>query len=334
MKAVGYTKAGSIDAKGALVDLEIGRPVPGPRDLLVRVKAVSVNPVDVKVRDGMEPEGDSRILGFDASGIVEEIGSDVSLFAPGDEVFYAGDLTRPGTNAEFHAVDERIVGTKPRSLDFASAAALPLTSITAYEMLFDSFGINEGGGTGDALLVIGGAGGVGSIMIQLAKALTDLTVIATASRDDTMEWARRMGADHIINHRNSLDREISDLGIAPRYVAALTHTEQHFPAIVDLIQPRGHIGVIDDPEVLDIKAAKPKSLSVSWEFMFARSMFQTSDMFAQHELLNHVSKLVDDSALLSTVNKDGGLLTAANLIDAHRHQESANAIGKTVLTLL
>ena len=333
MKAVGYRSAGPIDRADALVEFERDRPEPGPRDLLVRVRAVSVNPVDTKLRGSAEPDGEHRILGFDASGIVEAVGDEVTLFAPGDEVFYAGDITRPGTNAAYHVVDERIVGTKPTTLDFAHAAALPLTTITAHEMLFDCFGLTEGAGEGEALLVIGGAGGVGSMMIQLAKTLTKLTVIASASRDETADWARQMGADHIVNHHQPLDEEMAALGIVPRYVAALTHTDKHFEAIVNLIAPRGHIGVIDDPDTLDIMPAKTKALSVSWEFMFARSMFQTDDMTVQHDLLNRVAALVDAGEIRSTMNKDGGALTAANLIAAHRHQESGEAIGKTVLTV-
>ena len=331
MKAIGYRTAGPIAAENALIEFETETPQPGPYDLLVDVRGVSVNPVDVKLRASAQPAGESRILGFDAAGVVTAIGSAVTRFQPGDDVFYAGDITRPGTNGKFHLVDERIVGRKPASLGFAEAAGIPLTSITAWEMLFDCFKLNEGDGTGEALLVIGGAGGVGSILIQLAKQLTGLTVIATASREDTRAWVKKMGADYVINHRNPLDEEIKALGMAPRYVAALTHTDKHFASIRELIKPRGHIALIDDPDSLDVISLKRKAISLSWEFMFTRSMFQTEDMDAQHTLLNRVSKLLDNGTLISTVNNRGGVLNVENLRAAHEFQESGTAIGKTVL---
>jgi len=331
MKAIGYTDAGPISAGNALIEFEADIPKPGPKDLLVEVRGISVNPVDVKVRASMQPENGPQILGFDAAGIVKEVGADVTRFRPGDGVFYAGDITRPGTNAEFHVVDERIVGRKPSSLGFAEAAGMPLTSITAWEILFDSFGLKEGEGAGEALLVVGGAGGVGSILTQLAKKLTGLTVIATASRDDTREWSEKMGADHIVNHHNPLDEEMKTLGISPRYVASLTHTDKHYEAIQSLIKPRGHIALIDDPESLDVIPLKNKAISLSWEFMFTRSMFQTEDIDEQHKLLNRVSDLLDDGTLISTVNNHGGALNVENLRAAHELQESGKAIGKTVL---
>jgi len=331
MKAIGYTDAGPISAESALIEFDMDIPQPGPNDLLVEVRGISVNPVDVKVRANAQPDGAPRILGFDAAGIVKEVGSETTRFRPGDEVFYAGDITRPGTNAAFQVVDERIVGRKPSSLGFAEAAGMPLTTITAWEILFDSFGLKEGEGAGEALLVIGGAGGVGSILIQLAKKLTGLTVIATASRSDTRAWVEKMGADHIVNHRRPLDEEMKALGVSPRYVASLTHTDKHFASTIDLIKPRGHIAVIDDPKVLDIVPLKRKAVSVSWEFMFTRSMFQTEDMDAQHLLLNSVADLLDNGTLIPTVNRHGGTLSVANLRSAHELQESGTAIGKTVL---
>lgn len=331
MKAIGYRTAGPITAEDALIEFETDTPQAGPHDLLVEIRGVSVNPVDVKLRASVQPDDGSRILGFDAAGVVTAVGSAVTRFQPGDEVFYAGDITRPGTNAQFHVVDERIVGRKPASLGFVEAAGIPLTSITAWEMLFDSFGLNEGEGTGESLLVIGGAGGVGSVLIQLAKKLTGLTVIATASRDDTRAWVEKMGADHVINHRNPLEEEIKALGISPRYVAALTHTDKHFASIRELIKPRGHIALIDDPAALDVMSLKLKAISLSWEFMFTRSMFQTNDMDVQHTLLNRVSELLDDGTLISTINNHGGVLSIDNLRAAHEFQESGKAIGKTVL---
>ncbi|MGB3614469.1 MAG: zinc-binding alcohol dehydrogenase family protein [Elainellaceae cyanobacterium] len=331
MKAIGYTDAGPISAANALVEFEADIPQLGPNDLLVKVRGISVNPVDVKVRVAVQPESGPRILGFDAAGVVKEAGSETTRFRPGDEVFYAGDITRPGTNAALHVVDERIVGRKPTSLGFAEAAGMPLTTITAWEILFDSFKLNEGDGAGEALLVVGGAGGVGSILIQLAKTLTGLSVIASASRDDTRAWVEKMGADHVINHRNPLDEEMKALGVSPRYVASLTHTNQHFASIRELIKPRGHITLIDDPASLDVGSLKTKALSLSWEFMFTRSMFQTEDMDEQHKLLNKVADLLDSGTLISTANNDGGALNVANLRNAHELQESGKAIGKTVL---
>ena len=331
MKAIGYTDRGPVSAHSAVVEIETDKPHPEPNDLLVEVRGVSVNPVDVKVRANRQPEGGPRILGFDAAGVVIAVGADVTRFKPGDEVMYAGEFTRPGSNAEWQAVDERLVGRKPSSLDFEDAAAMPLTSITAWEILFDSFGLGEGKGAGEALLVIGGAGGVGSILIQLAKKVAGLTVIATASRPDTIEWVKKMGADHVVNHRNPLNEEMKSLGISPRYVAALTETDQHFEAIVDLIRPRGHIAMIDDPQNINIGAIKLKALSFSWEFMFARSMFQTEDMDAQHEILNRVADLVDDGTLMSTVNKRLGPMSVESLRSALELQDSGTAIGKTVL---
>ena len=331
MKAIGYTQNGPIQGAGALSLVDVDRPTLRPRDLLVAVKGISVNPVDVKLREARAPESDLGILGFDAAGTVVETGPEVTGYAVGDEVFYAGDVTRDGTNVEFHAVDERIVGKKPASLDFVESAGLPLTSITAWEMLFDSFRLIEGGGDGQTLLVIGGAGGVGSIMIQLAKALTNLTVIATASRPETADWVRRMGADHVVNHRDDLTAQVKDLGLVPTYVAALTATDQHWPAILEFIAPRGHIALIDDPERLDISAAKPKALTISWEFMFTRSMFSTSDIIAQRDLLDRVSQMIDAGTLQSTVTERADVLTVEALTNAHKRQESGRVIGKQVL---
>lgn len=331
MKAIGYKKSGPITAVDSLIDFEADTPVIGTHDLLVEVRAISVNPVDVKVRTNMSPETGIKIIGYDAAGVVKEIGSDVSLFKVGDEVFYSGDLTRSGTNAELHAVDERIVGKKPTSLSFSDAAALPLTSLTAWEILFDSFALNEGSGAGESLLIIGGAGGVGSILIQLAKQLTQFTIVTTASRPETINWVKKMGADHVINHRDSLVDQMKDLALEPSYVASLTATDQHFDGIVELIKPRGHIALIDDPKPLDINSMKRKALTFSWEFMFTRSMFQTADMIKQHELLNRVSELVDAGKIRSTATENMGTINAASLKKAHELQDSGRVIGKNVL---
>ena len=331
MKAIGYNQAGPISAPDSLIEFEAEKPKLDPHDLLVEVRGISVNPVDVKVRAAMSPEKGTKVIGYDAAGVVQEIGSNVSKFKVGDEVYYAGDLTRPGTNSQLHAVDERIVGKKPKSLGFAEAAGFPLTSITAWEILFDSFRLKEGEGKGESILIIGGAGGVGSILIQLAKKLTGLTVIATASRPETIEWVKKMGADHVINHRESLVDQIKALELEPQYVASLSGTSGHFPAIIELIKPRGHVALIDDPESLNISAIKLKALSFSWEFMFTRSMFQTKDIEKQHELLNRVSELVDEGIIVSTVTNNLGKMSAETLKHAHSEQESGRAIGKNVL---
>lgn len=335
MKAVGYRKSLPITDESSLLDVELPRPAPGPRDLLVAVKAVSVNPVDTKVRRrAAPPEGEVKVLGWDAAGVVEAVRSDVSLFRPGDEVFYAGSIARPGTNAEYHLVDERIVGRKPRSLTFAQAAALPLTSITAWELLFDRLGVAAGKSADNrSLLVIGGAGGVGSVLIQLARRLTGLTVIATASRPETREWCLGLGAHQVIDHATPLDRELKAIGLGQvELVAGLTQTDKHFPAIVEAIAPQGKFALIDDPASLDISAFKRKSVSIHWEFMFTRPVFETPDMIAQHRLLNDVADLVDDGVIKTTLGEEIGKIDAANLRRAHATIESGKAKGKLVLS--
>jgi len=332
MKAIGYSEQGPVTAAGSVVEFNAPDPTPGPNDLLVEVRGVSVNPVDFKVRANRPaPEGDPKILGWDATGVVKAVGADVTRFKVGDEVMYAGEFTRDGCNAELQCVDERLVGRKPSKLDFAEAAALPLTSITAWEMLFESLRVEEAGGDGEALLIIGGAGGVGSILIQLAKTLTNLTVVATASRPDTVAWVEKMGADHVVNHRNNLAEEMAGLGIAPKYVATLTNTDDHFDAIIEMIKPRGHIAMIDDPQNVAVGPLKMKALTFSWEFMFARSLHKADDMVAQHNLLNRVADLVDAGDVMSTANKNNGALSADSLRAALEHQTSGAAIGKTVL---
>jgi zinc-binding alcohol dehydrogenase family protein len=335
VKAVGYRNSLPISEAQSLLDVEMPDPVPGTRDLLVEVRAISVNPVDTKVRMRAAPEpGGIKVLGWDAAGVVKAVGSSVTLFKPGDEVFYAGSVARPGTNSELHAVDERIVGPKPRSLNFAQAAALPLTSITAWELLFDRLGLVPGDmqrkGT---LLVIGGAGGVGSIMIQLARKLTGLTVIATASRPESRDWVLALGAYHAVDHSKPLAAEVRALGIEHvDLVASLTNSEQHLAQIAEIIAPQGKFGIIDDPKAFDILALKRKSVSIHWEFMFTRAVFETADMIAQHRLLKKVSEMVDDSALRSTLSEEFGAINAANLRRAHALIESGRATGKVVLS--
>lgn len=335
MKAVAYQNPGPIDREDALQDVILETPTAEGRDLLVRIHAVSVNPVDTKVRTRMGPEedGDWRVLGFDASGVVEAVGPEVQDYQPGDPVFYAGSLSRPGTNSEFHLVDERIVGRKPDRLTDPEAAALPLTAITAWEMLFDRLEVNrptpEGGKT---ILVIGGAGGVGSITLQLLRALTDLTVIATASRPETQDWVRECGAHHVIDHRQPLAPQVEELGLgAPGYVFSTTMTDRHFADIVELIAPQGRFGLIDDPETLDAKPFKTKAVSLHWEFMFARPVFGTPDMAEQGKLLNELAGLVDEGRIRSTATEVAGRIDAETLRAAHKKIESGTARGKIVL---
>ncbi|WP_288378691.1 zinc-binding alcohol dehydrogenase family protein [uncultured Massilia sp.] len=332
MKAVVYTQHGlPISDPAALQELELPMPLAGPHDLLVEVRAVSVNPVDTKIRQGvavLEP----RVLGWDASGIVRAVGSSVTLFKEGDEVFYAGSLVRPGSNSQYQAVDERIVGRKPASLDFAQAAALPLTSITAWELLFDRLKVIEGGGAGKSLLVIGAAGGVGSILIQLARKLTALTVIGTASREESRNWVRELGAQHVVDHTQPLRPQLESLGFENvDTVISLTHTDKHYATIVDVLAPQGQFALIDDPATLDAVPLKRKSISLHWELMFTRSMFGTSDMVKQHELLNRVSNMVDGGELRTTLGEHYGRITADNLRRAHALIESGRAVGKIVL---
>lgn len=333
MKAIAYQKAQPITHPEALIDVTLPDPVASGRDLLVEVKAVSVNPVDIKVRSGVNPpEGEMKVIGWDAAGIVRAVGSDASLFKPGDKVFYAGSLIRAGSNSELHLVDERIVGHMPGSLEFGKAAALPLTSITAWELLFERLGVTQGSGTNDAILIIGASGGVGSILVQLARKLTGLTVIGTASREETRQWVRNLGAHHVIDHSRPLSEELKAIGIDNvKYVASLNQTEHHYPEIVKAIAPQGKIAVIDDPATLDVTPLKRKSASMHWEFMFTRSMFETDDMQKQHELLDEIARLIDAGTLKTTAAENFGTINAANLRRAHALIESNRSIGKIVL---
>ncbi|MDB5774689.1 MAG: NADPH:quinone reductase and related Zn-dependent oxidoreductase [Herbaspirillum sp.] len=335
MKAIAYKQSLPITDKNALIDIALPDPVANGRDLLVEIKAISVNPVDTKVRRSVTPPvGEYKVLGWDATGIVRAVGAQASLFKVGDRVWYAGSLLRPGTNSELHVVDERIVGHMPDSLDFAQAAALPLTTITAWELLFERLQLSTAAGSHakDALLVVGGAGGVGSIMIQLARRLTDITVIATASRPQTQNWVRELGAHHVIDHSRPLSQELKKIGIPQaRYIAGLNQTDQHFPEIVESIAPQGRFGLIDDPEHLDVRLFKRKSVSLHWELMFTRAMYETPDMVKQHELLNEAAKLIDKGTLKSTLGEHFGIINAANLRRAHALLESQKAKGKIVL---
>ncbi|NMY51088.1 zinc-binding alcohol dehydrogenase family protein [Pseudomonas sp. WS 5011] len=335
MKAVAYYHSLPADHTDALQDVDLPTPTPGPRDLLVEVKAISVNPVDTKIRRNVAPtDGDAKVLGWDASGIVKAVGSEVSLFQPGDQVYYAGAINRAGANSELHVVDERIVGHMPNSLPFAEAAALPLTAITAWELLFERLQITQGNtDLGQSLLIVGAAGGVGSILVQLARKLTGLTVIGTASRPETQAWVRELGAHHVIDHRQPLSEELQRIGINQvTHVASLTQTDQHFAQLVEALAPQGRLALIDDPEQpLDIMQLKRKSLSLHWELMFTRSLFETADMIEQHRLLDRVAELVDAGTLRTTLGEHFGSINATNLRRAHALLESGTAKGKIVL---
>ncbi|MHA6492503.1 zinc-binding alcohol dehydrogenase family protein [Pseudomonas borbori] len=335
MKAVAYYQSLPADHADALQDVELPAPTPGPRDLLVEVKAISVNPVDTKIRRNVAPEhGEPKVLGWDAAGIVKAIGPEVTLFQPGDRVYYAGAINRSGANSELHAVDERIVGHMPSSLSYAEAAALPLTAITAWELLFERLQVSQGStDQGQSLLIVGAAGGVGSILVQLARQLTGLTVIGTASRPETQDWVRELGAHHVIDHSQPLSAELKRIGIAQvTHVASLTQTDQHFDQLIEALAPQGRLALIDDPlQPLDVRKLKRKSLSLHWELMFTRSLFETDDMVEQHNLLERVATLVDAGTLKTTLGEHLGRIDAANLRRAHAVLESGKARGKVVL---
>ncbi len=333
MKAVGFTRYLPIDNPESFIDLDLPRPEPSGRDLLVSVKAIAVNPVDTKVRapkDGVEDP--PRVIGYDASGIVESAGPEVSLFKAGDEVFYAGDITRSGSNAEFQLIDERIVGHKPSSLSFAESAALPLTSITAYECFFDRLGIDiNGANRGESVLIIGAGGGVGSIGIQLAK-IAGLTVIATASRKETSDWVKSLGADHIVNHKQSIVEQTRAAGFEFVDHIAIFNDMSHWESCIELIRPQGGIVTIDNTDSpMPMADMKIKCASLHWEYMFARSMYQTPDMIKQHDLLNYIANAIDTGSIRTTVQKVISPINAENLKNAHALIERGDAIGKIVL---
>ncbi len=336
MRAVGFNQNQPISSETALVDIDLPMPEAKGRDLLVEIKAISVNPVDTKTRKNavLEP-GQYKVLGYDAAGVVKAVGSDVKLFKPGDEVYYAGAINRQGTNAEFHLVDERIVGAKPKTLSFEQAAALPLTAITAYETLFHRMRVQDKVASAwNAVLLIGGAGGVGSIAIQLLRELSDVTVIATGSRPETQDWIRELGAHHVLDHSKPLAKQIADLAIgAPAFVFSITETSQHLADILEVIAPQGRLGLIDDPkEPVDVRQFKRKALSIHWETMFARPVFETADMIEQHKLLTHVAELVDAGKIRTTLSEVIGPINAKNLKAAHALIEVGRTRGKLVLS--
>ena len=332
MKAFAITRAATNGSNIPFIN-EIMLPIPQAQghDLLVEIKAISVNPVDTKVRAGFSADT-PRVLGWDAVGVVKAVGNEVTLFSPGDEVWYAGALGRPGSNSEFQLVDERIVALKPRTLDNASAAALPLTAITAWELLFDRLGVTRDGNEGDTLLIVGAAGGVGSILTQLASKLTKMTVIGTASRPASQQWVREAGAHHVIDHSKPLSEELACIGVKEvTHVASLNNTESHYLSLIAALAPQGKLALIDDPQSLDVVPLKLKSISLHWEFMFTRSMFKTRDMIAQHQLLSEVATLIDNQVIKTTLGEHYGAITAENLQKAHVQLETGRAVGKIVL---
>jgi zinc-binding alcohol dehydrogenase family protein len=335
MKAVGLTRYLPIDDPMSLEDVELPTPTPIGRDLLVKVEAISVNPVDTKVRAPKDKVEDApRVLGWDAAGTVAAVGPDVTLFQVGDPVYYAGSITRPGANSEFHLVDERIVGHMPTSLDFVSAAALPLTTITAWEALFDRLGIApDGADEGKSILIVGGAGGVGSIAIQLARRLARLTIVATASRPESSDWCRQLGAQHVVDHTQDIPVQLQALGLPQvDYVLCLNDTDSHFPAMAQVVAPQGKIcSIVENAGPLEIGLLKSKSATFVWEFMFTRAMYGTPDMIAQHKLLTEVARLVDAGTLRTTVGEVIGPINAVNLRRAHAQLEGGRTIGKLVL---
>jgi len=338
MKAIGYIKSLPITDIASLTDIELPQPIAAGRDLLIKINAIAVNPVDYKVRLNMPPvEGEHKVIGWDAVGEVVATGEDTAGFKPGDTVYYAGDITRQGCNAEYQLVDERLVGKKPKSLSDAEAAALPLTAITAWEILFEHLAIKQQNPDSketskEIILVVGAAGGVGSILVQLAKAITGATVIATASRNISADWVKKLGADHIVDHTKPLLPQIQALDLGSiTHVASLNSTDSYFESYTELLAPFGKIAMIDDPEGLDITKLKMKSLSLHWEFMFARSMFNAVDMDEQSKLLNRVADLIDQGYVQTTLGENLGVINAENLRKAHKLLETGRSIGKIVL---
>ncbi|KEY40425.1 zinc-binding alcohol dehydrogenase family protein [Pantoea agglomerans] len=330
MKAIVYKDNQlPISNTDSLYETILPKPEPGRSDLLVRIQAIAVNPVDTKVRRNVSVT-EPRVLGWDAAGIVEAVGEDVTMFKPGDEVYYAGSILRAGSYAEYGLVDEKTAGPKAASLSMAAAAALPLTSLTAWELLFDRLEVKTG--INDVLLIIGAGGGVGSILTQLATSLTQLTVVGTSSRSETAEWIKSLGAHHIIDHTKPFGPQLKALGISDvRYVASLTHTDTHYEQIIDVMAPQGRLAVIDDPDMLDAMPLKNKSISLHWELMFTRSMFNTADIQRQNEILSDVSNLLDKGIISSTLGEHYGTINAENLRRAHAVIEAGTAKGKIVL---
>jgi len=335
MKAVGFKTSLPIAEAESFIEFETDKPQPSGQELLVKVKAVSLNPVDFKVRQNSAKNTvleTPKVIGWDAVGVVEAVGAEVTLFKPGDEVFYAGDINKAGSNAQYQLIDERIVGRKPAALSDEEAAAVPLTALTAWEIFFDRMRLSRERDENKALLIIGGAGGVGSIAIQIAKKLLGLKVIATASRPESIEWCRQMGADVVVNHKN-LAEEVRKVGFQyVDFIVDFVDTNLYWDTMADLIMPQGHIASITgSAQPVLLNKIKGKSVSFSWELMFTRSTFQTEDMVAQHHILNKVADLLDKGVLKTTLTSTLHGLSADNLKKAHAQLESGTTIGKLVI---
>jgi len=334
MKAIGFTSSLPIGNSSSLNEYEIDKPTCSSNELMVRVKAISVNPVDYKVRQSAakdEELNEPKIIGWDAAGVVKQVGTNVQNFSVGDEVYYAGDITKPGCYAEYHCIDSAIVAKKPAKLNWMQSAALPLTALTAWECIFDRMNITENDGNDEKILIIGGAGGVGSIAIQILKELTQFEVIATASREDTVEWCNKMGADRVVNHHNLLE-ELNKEKDSISYILNFADTSGHWEAMTKLIAPQGHIAcIVNTSENVDLNVLKEKSISFHWELMFTRSMFDTKDKSKQHEILTRVAELADTGKIISTKNREFHGLNAEVFREVHKLQESGRSIGKNVI---
>lgn len=337
MKAVGLYKSLPTTDLHSLVDLMIDQPTPEKNDLLVAVQAVSVNPIDTKLRM-RQPSSEihtPKILGFDVAGIVEEVGTEVTDFQPGDPVFYAGSLTRSGGNSQFHLVDQRIASKMPTSLSFTKAAALPLTALTACEALFDRLHLplNAAENRGKTIMLIGAAGGVGSIAIQLAK-LAGLTVIATASRESSQAWCTEMGADHVVNHHQPLQAQLETHGFSYiDSIFSLYRTDAYWEQIADIIAPQGKVcAIMDHMSPVDLNQLKSKSITFVWESMFTRPIFQTQDLAKQGEWLKQLAAWVDQGYIRTTMQEELHPINAKNLRKAHQQIESGKTVGKIVLS--
>ncbi len=335
MKAIGFKQSLPITEKDSFIEFETEKPIPSGFDLLVKVQANSINPVDFKIRESAAKDTvleTPKIIGWDAVGVVEATGESTSRFKVGDEVYYAGDITRSGSNAEFQLIDERIVGHKPKKLNIAEAAAIPLTGLTAYESLFDRIKVNPETDKGKTVLILAGAGGVGSIAIQLAKKLANLTVIATASRPDSIEWCKQLGADFVVNHHN-LKEELEKIGHSQvNYILDFVDLEGYWETAAEIIKPQGHIvSITGSSRPLNLDLLKAKSVSFSWELMYTRSMFNTPDMARQYDILNHLADLLDNGTIRTTLTTTLKGFTVENLKEGHRLQESGKSIGKTVI---
>ncbi|WP_028521934.1 zinc-binding alcohol dehydrogenase family protein [Runella limosa] len=335
MKAVGFKTSLPISEEESFIEFETAKPQPSGHELLVKISAISVNPVDFKIRQNSAKGtvlDTPKIIGWDAAGVVEAVGENVSLFNVGDKVYYAGDITKPGSNSEYQLIDERIVGKQPSTLFDEAAAAMPLTVLTAWEIFFDRMRLSVERDQNKTLLIIGGAGGVGSIAIQIAKKLLGLKVIATASRPETIEWCQKMGADVVVNHRNLVE-EVRGAGFQfVDFIVDFVDNNGYWDAMAELIKPQGHIASITGSAVpVALNKLKSKSVSFSWEFMYTRSTYQTDDMIEQHHILNRVAQLLDEGVLFHTHTHTLHGLSAETLKQAHAQLESGTTIGKWVI---